>query len=234
MPDMDILEERVRFAGDGGALSGVLAYPADGEPAGAVLVCPPHPNFAGTMENNVVRALSRAAAGRYVTLRFDYRGVGESGMALPAGVSAFDYWERVESQRDYADAVLDVAAAARELARLAAGLPMALVGYSFGAVVGLRHACRAGGFRALVGISPPVMKVSLDDLPGCPAPCLLMGGDDGFACSGEKLLLLAGPGVTVEVLESRDHFFRGEEAPLCERTLRFLEPHMDSASCGDA
>lgn len=233
MDEMAIIEERVRFRGPAGDLTGVLAYPATDQPAGTVLVCSPHPNFAGTMDNNVVRATAQAAARRTVSLRFDYRGVGDSPIALPPGTSVFDYWEQVETRKDYGQAVDDVAAAAAELERLAGSLPMALIGYSFGAVVGLRHACRTGGFRAVVGISPPLAKVGLECLRDCRTPCLLLGGETDFACPSDTLKQLAGQQVTVEILESRDHFFRGAESMLCERAMGFLAAAQGATAAGE-
>jgi hypothetical protein len=188
-----------------------------------VLICAPHPNFAGTMENNVVRALAQALARSAVTLRFDYRGVGESEIILPRGVSAFDYWEEVEEKKDYAGALADVAVAGEELRQAAGGLPMAVVGYSFGAIVGLRYACGQQQVRAMVGISPPLRKIGLEFLAGCHKPCLLLGGSGDFVCSPDDLRALRGERVEVEVLEARDHFFRGEEELPCERVVKFLD-----------
>jgi len=110
-----IVEERVTFPSGPLRLAGVLAYPQEVTPERAVLVCSPHPHFAGDMNNNVVAAVTRHLAAHAVVLRFDYRGVGESQIALGPEESAFDYWTDVEETKDYAGAVHDVRSAAQVL-----------------------------------------------------------------------------------------------------------------------
>jgi len=226
MPPTAIVEERVTFSAGGPALSGILAYPEAGRPVRAVLLCSPHPHFAGDMENNIVRALAQGLAADSVTLRFDYRGVGQSGIRLAPGVSPLDYWDEVEERQDYADAVADVEAAGRELARVAPGLPMAVAGYSFGAVAGLMYGLRSDGVGRLVGVSPPLKKVRFEFLADCRKPCLMLAGKNDFVYSPEaaaRLREVAPPPVHLEVLESSDHFFRGEETVVVARVRAFLE-----------
>lgn len=222
----EIVEERVTFPSGGLTLSGILAYPESGEPRRAVLLCSPHPHFAGDMNNNVVRALARHLAREAVTLRFDYRGVGESEIKLPPGTSVFDYWHDIEETKDYRDALGDVRAAAAELGRVAPELPLTVIGYSFGAVTALKHGCADESVGLMVGISPPLTRVGLDFLAGCPKPCLVLCGKNDFLYSPEevsKLERAVAPRMAIELLEGQDHFFRGEEARLCERVAEFVE-----------
>ena len=211
----ETIEERVRF-GDGGRLTGMLSYPADGEVRRAVLLCSPHPHFAGDMNNNVIRAVAaRLACGGSAAMRFDYRGVGESGIDLPAGVSVFDYWSDVEENFDYADAIADAASAADTLAAACGGdIPMAVVGYSFGAAIGLTLGLRRDDVRAMVGLSAPFCRLSFDFLADCPIPCLLVSGAEDFVYSAEvadALAAKAGAHVKMTLLPGKDHFFRDEE-----------------------
>ena len=104
---------------DGVDLAADLAVAADAW-AGAV-VCHPHPAYGGDRHNAVVDRIFRTLAGGGVTtLRFDFRrtggddGDGEGGEGL------------------------DVAAAVDQVAaHLEPGVPLWLVGYSFGADVAL-------------------------------------------------------------------------------------------------
>ena len=233
MERMEIVEERVAFDGNGLTLSGVMAYPATGAPRRAALLCPPHPHFAGDMENNVVLALARHMATDSVVLRFDYRGVGESQIKLPPGVSVFDYWDDVEEKKDYAGALSDVWAAGEELSRAARGLPLVVVGYSFGAVTGLMFGRDCAAVRAMAGISPPLKKVSFDFLADCPKPCLLLSGKNDFVCSAEEMAWakkLAGRRLTTALLGG-DHFFRQEENILCARVDRFVRKAVPLLRC---
>ena len=107
--------------GDGLRLVGDVARPAGAPIAGAV-VCHPHPQMGGDRTSPVVvaavGALQRAGV---VALRFDFRGVNGSEGAFDHGVG-----ERL-------DAIAALDALEREDG--VAGLPLWLVGYSFGSLV---------------------------------------------------------------------------------------------------
>jgi alpha/beta superfamily hydrolase len=88
-------------------------------PAGRAVVCHPHPLMGGTMENKVVTTCVRAAAAcDLATLRFDFRGVGDSEGKYDDG--------RGEQ--------LDVRAALRTADRLVPDGNRVLIGFSFGSV----------------------------------------------------------------------------------------------------
>jgi len=228
-----MIEERIIIPGESGRLAGILAYPDATPPRLGLLLCPPHPHFAGNMENNVVRALAQRLAEDSVTLRFDYRGVGDSEIRLAADRSVFDYWNDVEEKRDYADALADVAAAARALQDAAPGLPLAVAGYSFGAAVGLLHGLGDPAVGRMAGISPPLTRIDFGFLAATAKPCLLLSGEADFVYSAERaaaLQSLAGPRLRIERLAQQDHFFRGEEAILCDRVAAFLQAPLQSDS----
>lgn len=101
---------------------------------GAVLICHPNPVQGGTMLNKVVSTLQRTArdAG-YVTLRFNYRGVGQSAGSHDMG----------------AGEVADAEAVAAWLREQHPELPLVLMGFSFGGFVATSLAGRleAGALR---------------------------------------------------------------------------------------
>ncbi len=72
-------EQQVTFPSQQLTLEGLYAPQKDpAAPRGAV-VCHPHPQYGGSMYNNVVEAALAALWGRgFATLRFNFRGVGES------------------------------------------------------------------------------------------------------------------------------------------------------------
>lgn len=125
---------------------------------GVVLICHPHPLFAGTMQNKVVATLQRAArdAG-YATLRFNFRGVGQSAGSYAEGRGEID----------------DALAAAHWLAEQHPGLPLTLMGFSFGSCVAGNAAERLEGEGAelaqLFMLAPPVERFDVD----LPERCLL-------------------------------------------------------------
>ena len=97
----------------------------------------PHPRFGGDRFNAVVAALFRSLPAAGITaLRFDFRpGAGADG-------------------GDLADERLDTVAALDALAAHVPGLPLFVVGYSFGAAVGL--GVDAPGGDGPVAIAPPL------------------------------------------------------------------------------
>jgi uncharacterized protein len=215
MEGIGIIEERISFSIADNRLSGVLGYPEEQDPCAAVLLCSPHPHFAGDMDNNVVRAIAQHLGQRAVCLRFDYRGVGDSSIALPTGQGVFDYWSEVEEKRDYNDAVADVTGAAETLMQMAGGsLDLLVVGYSFGTATGARFAVESGHVRALAAIAPPLGRVRFDFMQNCPIQnCWLIGRND-FLYDDQHLLDLrqcVTPNGRIELLDDTDHFYRGDE-----------------------
>jgi alpha/beta superfamily hydrolase len=218
----ELMHEQIRFGKDE-YLSGVLSYPATGNPVRAVLVCSPHPNFGGDMENNVVTALAERLSQDAIVLRFNYRGVGQSRIGLASGLSVFDYWENVEQTLDYAEPLADTAEAADELAAHSAGMPILAVGYSFGAIMATRVAVPDPRIIAMAGISPPLKRVAFEHLADCRKPCLLVSGLDDFVHDAEvatRLIDAAGRNLAFE-RPAADHFFIGVEADLADRVARF-------------
>ncbi len=225
MEENRAIEERVQIRNGDLSLSGILTYPLAGRPRRAILLCSPHPHFAGNMENNVIQSLARYFAEDSVTLRFDYRGVGESDIDLPPGLSVFDYWTGVERDRDTSDALADVRAAGDMLSHAAPGLPPVVIGYSFGAAVGLLYGGRNDAVRCCVGVSPPLTRVDFDFLTESETPCRLLCGESDFVFSAESLdrIVAQSEGaVTAEVLTNSDHFFRGEEERLALCVENFI------------
>ena len=104
------------ISGPAGRLEIQVDRPARPAPEGerVVVICHPHPQMGGTMDNKVVTTLARAATDLgWSAVRFNFRGVG-------ASVGAFDHGE---GEREDARAVLAWAA------RQWPGNPPALAGF---------------------------------------------------------------------------------------------------------
>src|SRR5450755_1566731 len=107
-----------------GNLEGIARLP-DGSPRAIAVVAHPLPIMGGTMDNKVVTTLAKAFVELgYVTLRFNFRGVGESG-------GTFD-----EGKGEVEDVLAVVHYARQEYGNL----PLILSGFSFGGYV---QACAA-------------------------------------------------------------------------------------------
>jgi len=199
-------------ANGGPLLEGVLHLPDPTGPFPAALVCHPHPLMGGTMDNAILVAVCRALAARgWAGLRFDFRGAGRSAGSFDEG----------RGEMDDAAGALDFLCAQAEVDpdRLA------VVGYSFGAGVGLRYGARDPRVGWLVGIALLQEHYADPFLDADPRPKLFIAGErDPWAPSGplrayvERLQ----PPKALHILPHTDHFFGGCEAAVATLVADFL------------
>lgn len=160
-----------------------------------VVLCHPHPLYGGDMHNPVVlRAASACAAAGLGTLRFNFRGVGRSTGSHDDG----------RGERD------DVRSAMTALGTLLGpDAAVALLGYSFGAVVAAASAPPSAAGLALV--APPLAFSVLDRLPAVAGPLMVVVGDADDYCPAAALerLRATWPRADVRLLAATDHFFAG-------------------------
>jgi len=176
------------------------------------LVCHPHPLYGGTLHNKVVFRAAKAAFGLGLpTLRFNFRGAGQSAGTHAGGIGEQD----------------DVRAALDHLGKRFPGLPVCLMGFSFGAAVGLAVGATDPRVSTLVGLGVPVGSGDFSFLFDVRKPKLIIQGtNDEF-----------GPRATVETLyeslpepkqihwvQNADHFFAGKLDEVQEAIRQFLAP----------
>lgn len=204
--------------GPSGALQALLAAPRGGTARGVAVICHPHPLYGGTMTNKVVYTLASCAmkAGFY-TLRFNYRGVGDSAGSYDGA--------RGETS--------DTLAAVEWLRARVADLPLLLAGFSFGAYVALKAAASARP-AWLLSASLPLGRVrgafgESDSQPLPPHPgcrwLVIHSRDDEVVDYAETLRLLAGyqPAPHIETLDGAGHFYHGRLGDLQQLVLPFLQ-----------
>jgi hypothetical protein len=166
----------------------------------------------GRMDNTIVVAVCRALAARgWAGLRFNFRGTGRSAGAFGEG----------RGEMDDAAGALDFLRAQAEVDPNR----LALVGYSFGAGVGLRHGARDPRVGWLVGIALLQEHYADPFLDADPRPKLFIaGGRDPWAPSDplrayvERLQ----PPKALHILPHTDHFFGGCEAAVATLVADFL------------
>ncbi len=158
------------------------------------VLCHPHPSHGGTMRNKVVTIMDRALRELgLATVRFNYRGVGESEGTFDDGdgetQDLLRVVEWVRSVRPEAD--------------------LWLGGFSFGAYITVK-AAQDLPVRQLISIAPPVERYGFNEFlpPNC--PWLVVQGDEDDVVSPEAVQdwvhgLDAKPNLVI--MEGTGHFF---------------------------
>jgi len=204
-----VTEGTTLHTSDGVVLEGEMARAEPTPRAGAVL-CHPHPQYGGTMRSIVIGALFEALPRAGVTcLRFNFRGVEGSTGTFDAGKG-----ERV----DAATAVAELSGA------LPSGVPLVLVGWSFGADIAL--SLRDAAIAAWFLVAPPLHYT---DDPGAtgrdPRPKLLaLAEHDEVRAPADVISTTAEwEATTVEIVPGASHFFVGRTDRLVELALGFVD-----------
>jgi alpha/beta superfamily hydrolase len=186
----------VLIEGPAGLLEVALDWPVD-TPRGLAVICHPHSLHGGSLNNKVVTSLAKGfqAAG-LATLRFNFRGVGQSSGAYDAGEG---------EQADLQAAVAYARAQAPEL-------PLHLAGFSFGAYVALRSlpALEVDGVTL---VAPPVDLYDFSALSVTHRPwSLILAGEDEVVSTQGILEWHAALPHQAHVYwrEGASHFFHGQ------------------------
>ncbi len=191
-------------------LEAVLREPQELPPRGAVVLCHPHPVYGGTMDNRVVfRAGKSAMQAGFAALRFNFRGVGASTGTFDQGIGETE----------------DVSSVIDWLEQKHPSVPLALVGFSFGAWVGLRVGCADSRIRAVVGIGLPLNFYDFDFLIDNTKPALFIVGAEDEYCPRERMERFARrlpPTSAVRLIEGADHFFARQLDQVQELIYRFF------------
>lgn len=187
------------FSGPLGLLQG--RYAANPLARGAALVCNPNPLEGGTLLNKVVSTLQRSAwAQGYSTLRFNYRGVGQS-----------------EGEASVAEEVIeDAEAAAVWLSARHSEAALTVLGFSFGGYVAAGLSARLCAAqrtpRQLVMVAPAVYRIS--KLNFCPSMGLVViQPEQDEVLSAQKAYDWAaeqGAGCQLYRVPESGHFFHGK------------------------
>jgi alpha/beta superfamily hydrolase len=172
---------------------------------GAV-VCHPHPLYGGSMYNNVVDAVLAAMWKKeWATLRFNFRGVGESEGEHGGGAGEAE----------------DAAAAIAFITSQSGVQPdgAVLAGYSFGSVAAVTAASKIKNLGGLVLVALPLKMADVRVLKDFAGPIAMAAGDADAYCPAPQLEALhqeLGTRTQVRIVEGADHFFGGFEVELAD------------------
>jgi alpha/beta superfamily hydrolase len=206
---MNLNTARQTIAGAAGAIECAIDAPA-GASRGTVVVCHPHPQHGGTMDNKVVQTLARAfVALGWRSVRFNFRGIGASQGAWDDGVGEVD------------DALAVIAALAAD------GSPFMLAGFSFGAYVAAQAATRLADSakpQRMVLVGPSTER---QQMAGVPADTVVIHGETDDVVPLAATLAWARPqSLPIIVLPGVGHFFHGQLGLLKNVVVQELTPRM--------
>lgn len=204
----------VIFTGSEGRLEGKYTHSKTPN-APLALILHPHPEHGGTMNNRVTYSLFQTFAARgFSTLRFNFRGVGNSQGEYSGGDGE----------------LADAASALDWMQDLNPNAPYVWVGgFSFGAWIGMQLLMRRPEIRGWVSVAPPANTEDFTFLAPCPTSGLIVHGDqdtivphNSVAEFVERLRAQKGIEVDYKLIEDCNHFFRGNMGALIEEVNDYL------------
>ena len=185
------MEKLVQFNSGDTRLEGLLDQGISGK---GVVITHPHPLYGGDMYNPVVESIARAYKSKdYTTLRFNFRGVGNSQGSYDDGPG--------EKQ--------DVLSAVSYLKENGSD-PIDLAGYSFGAWIIALLGCSDISKGNILMVSPPVAFIEFKNIGPLPCLKLVVTGDrDEIAPAGliQTMIPNWNPESQFQKIDFADHFY---------------------------
>lgn len=193
---------------------------ADDAPIAMILH--PHPQFGGTMNNQVVYQMFYHFVQRdFSVLRFNFRGVGRSQGLFDNG----------PGELSDAAAALDWLQAYNPDARYCY-----IVGVSFGAWIGMQLLMRRPEITGFISIAPPANLYDFSFLAPCPSSGLMVNGEhdrvvptESVAALVTKLKTQKGIEIDHEVVPNANHFFEDELDSLVDVVDKYMTKRLDAS-----
>ena len=212
----------VMFTGPAGRIEGRLQS-AKRANAPIAVVLHPHPQFGGTMNNEIVYNLFYMFQKRdFTVLRFNFRGVGRSQGAFDHGAG----------ELSDAAAALDWVQSMHPDSR-----SCWIAGFSFGAWIGMQLLMRRPEVEGFISVAPPANLHDFSFLAPCPSSGLIVHGDvdkvvpkkdvQGLV---DKLKTQRGIVIDQNVIEGANHFFDGYVDELMEVCAGYLDRRLGLAT----
>jgi len=159
-----------------------------------VVITHPHPQYGGDMHNHVVKLITDVFQDKnYTTLRFNFRGVGNSQGNFDNGnseqqdvISAIDYLSNMGIKQ------------------------IDLAGYSFGAWINAFVAGNNKAVKHTLMVSPPVGFVDFSSISSIKSLKLVVTGtNDDFAPvkTTNRMVSLWNKKARIEIIDGADHFY---------------------------
>ena len=210
-------QSAVMFETNGLKFEGVVAQPDDRpDSVPGVVICHPGPLNGGDMDNNVVVAVSFALVEEgFATLRFNFRGVGNSQGAHSSGelehqeaLGALEFlgtWPGVDGNK------------------------LGLAGYSFGTSIILGNAEVQNKAQVYALISPSIDRLEKTTLRTDQRPKFIISGDQDRLIQSPQLQPVldsfAQP-FSCQFVAGADHYWLGREEELAQQVNQFFSRHL--------
>ncbi len=212
----------VIFAGPAGRLEGRF-QPARRRNGPIAIILHPHPQFGGTMNNQVVYQLFYMFAKRgFAVLRFNFRGVGRSQ-------GEFDHGSGELSD---AAAALDWVQSVHPEAR-----SCWVAGFSFGAWIGMQLLMRRPEIEGFISIAPPANLHDFTFLAPCPSSGLIIHGDQDKVVPQkdvqalvDKLKSQKGISIEQQIVRGANHFFEDHVDELVDACAAYVDKRLAAPS----
>lgn len=190
-------EEKVFIPSTAIQLEGLLSIHEALSSKGGAIFCHPHPQYGGDMYSLVITtAVESALKEGLSTLRFNFRGVGESGGSYGEGIG----------EKEDVQATIDYFCSKQKDPNPS----LILLGYSFGAWAGLPVAVQDRRIKGMVAIAPPLELYDFGFLKGCKKRKLFIAGNRDLYCPTpllEEWYQRLDEPKSLTILPGADHFF---------------------------
>jgi alpha/beta superfamily hydrolase len=187
------------------------------------IILHPHPQFGGTMNNQIVYQLYYAFAQRgFSVLRFNFRGVGRSQGLFDNGpgeladaATALDWLQTLNSD-------------ARSCW---------IAGVSFGSWIAMQLLMRRPEIEGFISVAPPANLYDFSFLAPCPSSGLMINGADDRVVPAdsvrtlvEKLKTQRGIVISHETVEGANHFFEDRIDDMMIAINKYLDHRFDPSN----
>ena len=216
----------VIFTGPAGRIEGRY-HPPKTKNSRIAIVLHPHPQFGGTMNNQIAYQMYYMFAERgFAVLRFNFRGVGRSQGSFDHGLG----------ELSDAAAALDWVQSFNPDSR-----SCWIAGFSFGAWIGMQLLMRRPEVEGFISVVPPANLYDFSFLAPCPSSGLIVHGaadrvvpPSEVQTLVEKLKTQKGIVIDQQIVEGANHFFEGKVEELMGICGNYLDKRLEAAAAEDA
>jgi hypothetical protein len=196
--------------GPAGKLETVLGEPRS-IPKGIAIIAHPHPLHGGTMDNKVVHTLFTTLLElEFITVKFNFRGVGQSEGSFAHGVGEIE------------DVIAVTQTIRCQFNNHLPHIPLLLAGFSFGGAIQLHVAARLNP-EFLILIAPSVVNLVAPPVPETTRHALIIQSDKDDIVLADAVLAWAAPASQpIVFIPGAEHFFHGKLTILKQLILNYF------------